>query len=824
MANELETSLTFPVDEGTLKKAIASLKEIDKEQKKVSQSTAKGEKTFEESSKAISKLEKQKGELLKTIRQLSPEFGKEAKGLKAITDEADTLDRRLEDLDERFSAISNQVGQAGDIESNIRSLGGTAGALGAGGAEKGVAVLAEGFAALEAAPKLSAAIRGLPDIVSKSSEALGLAGFAGKLQELIPGLGAGSASLLALGAAVLPIAAVIGAATFAFSQLKKISEEAAEAQRREIEARQLAIETQRELSDLTDVEAVQRRNQLFEQRAQLAQDIAREQDVLNGLRTNIGDDALGKVAGFFTGTNARISEQQKHLEELVNQASLVGVELQESELRIAAVGEVERQRAINAEQLAEIEKELIAAEGERTQLLAQQEAALARLTQFDTQREQERIAAAVRELQTQAKAGLEAEFAAQDQFAKEQEHRDTLSEIAAQGRDNLEKIEAEIASLPEERLEALSDIEAKAGAELAKIGNALNANLSDIAEQRNKDIAQLNQDFMKDQIKETKSFAKETAKIEDKNKTERLRLLQDITDSLNEAQRSNDVISFLKAQRDGQKELKRQSEDAKDAEKDRIDAFIAKQEDAQVAFLERQTDIEARAEEAKQKEIERANESSANVLAKIEEEKQKVNESFAERRTALLETVNAEKVAIQARLDAAIEAYDKQEAREAQQAERQRLRAQQVAIFEESNHQARLAQLNEQRNAIQSSITQIESQLEVTQARRDTLQGQAASLSGGISPFTAFAKGGVVTRPTLALIGDDGPETIIPGLPDSIGKNGRPVNVNSPVTIHLSVGDIATASQVTSAVEDAASKIMGTMGYIVERALSGGAA
>lgn len=58
-------------------------------------------------------------------------------------------------------------------------------------------------------------------------------------------------------------------------------------------------------------------------------------------------------------------------------------------------------------------------------------------------------------------------------------------------------------------------------------------------------------------------------------------------------------------------------------------------------------------------------------------------------------------------------------------------------------------------------------------ARRSRNPGRSRPVGGGI---TAFAEGGIVTRPTLGLVGEAGPEAIIPLNRANVG--GRPVTVN----------------------------------------------
>ena len=60
MVEPLETKVTFPLDEAEKAKAIAALKELDKQQKGAAASATKGEKSYKDVAKVISGLEKEK--------------------------------------------------------------------------------------------------------------------------------------------------------------------------------------------------------------------------------------------------------------------------------------------------------------------------------------------------------------------------------------------------------------------------------------------------------------------------------------------------------------------------------------------------------------------------------------------------------------------------------------------------------------------------------------------------------------------------------------------------------------------------------------------
>jgi len=77
---------------------------------------------------------------------------------------------------ERFDVTSRQVALAGDVESNVRTVGGAIGAFGGTGVEGSIARAAEIPAVIEALPRLQDAIAGMPETITKFRTSLGLSG------------------------------------------------------------------------------------------------------------------------------------------------------------------------------------------------------------------------------------------------------------------------------------------------------------------------------------------------------------------------------------------------------------------------------------------------------------------------------------------------------------------------------------------------------------------------------------------------------------------------------------------------------------------------
>jgi hypothetical protein len=76
----------------------------------------------------------------------------------------------------RFDKVSQDVALAGDVESNLRAVGGAAGAFGFGGVETGISQIAELPALVEALPRLKESLMGLPSALSAAASSLGPVG------------------------------------------------------------------------------------------------------------------------------------------------------------------------------------------------------------------------------------------------------------------------------------------------------------------------------------------------------------------------------------------------------------------------------------------------------------------------------------------------------------------------------------------------------------------------------------------------------------------------------------------------------------------------
>jgi len=773
------------------KRALKELAELRKSQEDLAKSAAKGDKAFDEAAKSINKLQKQERDLIKTQRVLDDSFDKGTKSLneqeRAARDLSDELDR----LDQQKSKTAQQVGLAGDVGSAGRTIGGAVGALGGdvgGSIESAISALSELPDTLEALPLLKDSFSALPAITTKVTDSIGLGGFAGSLQSAIPALGGAGAAVAALALPVIAVTAVVGGLIAIFSALAKQSEEVREVTRLQFEAQQDAEKLIREGATSTE---------FLEARAAVERDLADAESKLAQAqedRANAGsfaaaqeyEELIAESESTIRETTLRLGEYN----ELVFDSGLAANDTALAEEDLA------KERAENAEAL----NNEIAATEQRATAAARQELALGQqIADATTDRLQAQADA-------QELATLEAEFAAEDQEKQEQKHRDNLDNIASAGRDNLEQLQAGFGELAKKRAESLADVDAKGNEKLSSLRN----------------------DFFESQLESTQDFQRETAKIETDTAKKRTKLLEDLNARLSDAARDNNVIAFLEAQREGNKKLADDAINAQDAEKQRVEEFARQRENERQIFLEKQ----------------------AETLSGIQTEKVAIVEAFNERRIALAQQIETEKAAIEERLVQERTRFAEQEAREAEQAERARRRAEIRNRQEQRDFNERLAALRQEQDikrqinrdelaalaALQSQIAQLQAAASrpvgASSRGRNRLGQRGASRSAGRgasgasrssqrrpnsgSAGRAFHEGGIIDfagsqSEGFALV-KAGEIVINPdmlaknnsaGLPlsisDSLSNNKPDVNITFSPNFSPVIGDIASVSEVENA-------------------------
>lgn len=646
MADE-KRSVQFTIDNSKALKSLASLR---KAQEQLAETAIKTDKSFDKAAESF-------GDYNKSVKQSIGGLAKQKRSLEDSTDEIDkqkralqALEAELDQIDEQFSRTSQLVGQAGDVGSAGRTIGGAIGAFGGdtGGAiESAISALSELPDTLEAIPRLQDSFKALPRIATLTADKLGLGGLAGSMQNLIPGLGAGTASTIALAGAALALAAPIAAIVFAFGEYNK----AAEAQRKVLSA---VIDANRKVREdvaegLTSDEAEAR----LEELKSLREGEVTEMERLQGAYKSM-EEQLGVLSGAVKVFDGREEELFNRIEDGKSTVAGYDAEIKSLEARMADGSLTANDAAISEEELADARKSALAAiDAQIKQAESRSSQALQRANsiseQINNAQEQRAQSAADKEREL----ALESKFAAEDQLKQEQEYRDNLADISASGRDRILKLESGFADLANDRAEALADVDSKG----------------------NKKLADLRNDYFKSQRKAVADFNKESEKLQGDSAKRIQKIAKDLQSSLDDAARDNNVIAFLETQRRAQEQISEEQQNASDSEAERLQAFKDRQAEEIAAFQEKQ----------------------ATIYAGIQEEKQKVIESYNEKRIALAQQIEEEKVAIQQRIEAERQRYAEQEAREAEQVARQ---AERDALREELEREAferRQKELEEQR-------------------------------------------------------------------------------------------------------------------------------
>ena len=762
---ELETRVSFPLDQKSHKASLAALKSLDKAQKVPALTAKKSEVSYKAAARGMDKLVAGTRNLAQSSKQVDPALAREEKSIRKVDAAAKGAAKSIVQMDKAQGGLLSSANkfelkefqQAGRLQSfALQNIGQFAPGA-AGGAA--VSQFSGAFNLLDTIPKLDLTFVALKESVVENISAIGArgAGYIG-----------------ALGGAAI----VIGIATLAMHLMNKSIEETTEATKKHSEQLELDRVITRDISGLLAAgdfaAAIELRNVKFAEAADAGRAQAIQEQELVRLRAAhirpTSEEDIDVLA------DAEIEKQRQLVEAFAANSEIAHTAFLSADLAIADVSETERNRVVHVAALADIEQQLITIELKRTQILAQQGQTQQRVAGIEQQRTDLIVSNALKASRTEEDALLTAGFAREDDLAQQQKHFDMLEAIAEEGRQRLEIIQSELSNLPIERM-----------AELQRIENEGNAKIGD-----------LNADFMAAQIEKIHDFHKQTTRAESDNRRARLRLIEDITSELEDAARENNVVAFLKAQRSGATRLRRQTQDDQTKEQRRVEDFALQQ---------------TKAADAQQKRIQAA-------IEGIEIEKQKTIEAFTERRIQLAETLEVEKATIEAATQATLDRYNAQEAREAQLADRQ---SQRDAIRDgraETAHTEALDRIDvreaAERAVLDGLLLQIDtlnSHQAILTKRESGLVGVPSSLpqtfSRGGSALTRLAHGGIVTRPTIALIGERGPEAVIPlgntaGLPfgnrNQSGSRGSNIPVNVTLNSNVTIGDIATKSQVSDAI------------------------
>ncbi len=346
-----------------------------------------------------------------------------------------------------------------------------------------------------------------------------------------------------------------------------------------------------------------------------------------------------------------------------------------------------------------------------------------------------------------------------------------LADWNAQREDQLEAHVDNIAGIDEQGQERLAQIHASGIDKIASIDKRIGdlyddlAGLeSDGADKREK----VNRDYMREEITELEKFRKdESGRTRDYYK-DRERLLQDLNDTLLDAEQENDVVAFVAAQKAAEKELRRNQEDFDLETQDRQSDYLAQRAVEQQQLQEKLADIQTEADVRRAEIQERIAEQQAAKAQVILD----IQDQLAAERARILQS----KIDAQAAFDEARkrdeEAFAKRQQREAEDEARSDLRRTNAL-------NTQLADIKIKEAAEQAAITSLLVKVNQLKAVIATMNvGGGSSTAGGqggasfsgngtgtnasytnpggggkFNPF-AFAGGGIATQPTYGVFGE----------------------------------------------------------------------
>lgn len=282
------------VDAGAIAQAKSRLESIKSEIGNLNAEFLKGEKSASEFRSELSKLEKEAKTLNKALDSLETPRKMQV-----------TPPSGIDVANDRFDRVSRDVGLAGDVGSNLRTVGGAVGAFGGGAIESTVSSLAEIPDVIEALPRLKESFAGMPQVLGKASASLG-----------IPG---GTAGLLG---AMGGVAVVVGAGMLAFNEYAKRAELAREAQRAYNESLGEAIRLMESGGTSEDVqsqrEELEENTRVVRETYQALKDLRQARNEEN----NIIEDVFTMSRVLAGGTRKELNEAINDANSSINQAEM----------------------------------------------------------------------------------------------------------------------------------------------------------------------------------------------------------------------------------------------------------------------------------------------------------------------------------------------------------------------------------------------------------------------------------------------------------------------------------------------------------------------
>ena len=571
--------------------------------------------------------------------------------------------------------------------------------------------------------------------------------------------------------------------------------------------------------------------------------IDKQRDIVLAAETEI--DALGSTraqelaaANSAAEAEERLAEKRAEATEAAEQAAAAERQLAAQSAAARVAIEMETAQRLEDMTTEQAEARLSQIEIERTAIMG----AIAELQALDTDEARAEIetlaqrmnalseesstlnqtvmpAIAAREAEVQAvQSQIDAEnelVTARQRVAQEAQ---AIAKITERGATERAKIEAEVA-------DGVADITSQIEAAWAELPGAL---------------AAIDSEYMAASTARATKFHKQEARLDEDANAKRLQRIRALQESLLQAEEDNDVVAFIRAQRAGERQLSEMDANASKAQRRRSEDFIAEQEARRVERAARIVEVQA---------------GIAERMAALENERKELTDGLkarldkvtdaAQKEIKALQAANAEKLRQQQEADArrldqqrrldealarsAITAH--QQAMDAVQSMGTSMAAQMRSLASQargtggvptSSMAARLARLQAQGGAGRRGGRGLAGgqgyAAQMKAARGQSLTSAMSSsllrsLSGYGLPTRGFAFGGVVTSPTIGLLGER------PGYKDIVHSVPMGGGMGTNVTINLgNIGGDVSRAEVHNLLNDVGRQVVGA----VRQARTGG--
>jgi hypothetical protein len=787
------TTYTAKLDNQSYTKVEKSLKDQSKKQVKATQDTANN---YDDMRKSLLGATKASDKLNKSQKQSN----KQAK-------------TRLEILEKQNTAMRNQVGSVGDVDSALSAVRGGAGAV-TGADLGGLEAVAGIFELTEAAVQLKAAA----PVAAES------------LKGLVSGIGAGGLAVAASAAIIVGAFAIISAASKEQAEDYKGIAEGFKGLNLELEQGTLTTEeVQKRLTDLNTERRAEQRNL---EALETEYNHYIESMGLAGVAARIASDAeQARVEA--------IDESKKALKEFDTAALGLGSTLTSTRIQMNDANQALLDQVDSIAVSRNFENQAMA---QTVQVSEDRANALEQQNDIITEQISTIKLSGIETDETRAK--LES---LTDQLALNAEQISYLNDVAIPYNQTIEN-EAKLKKETEEEVEArskkIADDRKKRSADEERALTRLNAlneqsiklidefarkqsetlanrQLRDLREQQdysieqqralkdhNDEIAKLNRDaddarkdFMRDEIEATNQYQVNLNKLNTQYRREDETALSDHLSDLRTAQQNNDVIAFLQAKQQFEKDQQQKERDRSDEFRELNRQHREERRLRQEAYTQQRRDLMRQMADTRQAFAQSQQQAAQARQLQLQRQQQDDAIADARARQALQRSLNDINLKAQAEMRAVRSVLGVVRQLE--------MVASRIASRAGSSSTSSMS-----RSASNASYQQRLQRTQLQNAVRNSSSSSAAFLSH-VRMGGAFARGGIVDRPTLGLVGEGGnPEAIIPfnrskGLQSALvdygivprggaGSNGSVVVNFAP---NLTVGDIASGAEVSRALQ-----------------------